>query len=160
MGVVPDQRRGESMLKFYGTPCISTKLGPWNANFPIRDTLDPDSIITEESDPHQKKQQSSKISTNLGILTNIKPVFENTFRPISFIIDSYSKTTDFSPSFGEMHSEVMNSVGGGIHRALPEKEPQSTAETHRNTPSTTINRGQNSFTIFQTIRKVCDLILV
>jgi hypothetical protein len=97
------------------------------------------------------------ISTDAGIITNFKPVFEKTFLDICSNIDSASKITDFNPSHSEAHSEAMNSVGEGIHRVLPEKCPRSTAETYWITPSVTINRGQNSPAIVQTTREVCDL---
>jgi hypothetical protein len=136
---------------------ISTKPVRLNAHFSIRDNLDPDSNVTEESNLHSEKHPSPKTSIDLGIRTNVKPVFENADVAMCSNLDPFSKTTDFNPSLSETHSEPRNSVGEGIHKLLPEKVPQLTAETERITPLTTINRGQNSFVISQTTLEVCDL---
>jgi hypothetical protein len=40
---------------------------------------------------------------------------------------------------------------------MPKKSPEATPETRRITPSTTINRGQNSAAIFQMILLIFDL---
>jgi hypothetical protein len=53
---------------------ISNKIVPMNAYFSIRDNLDPDSNVTEESDLHSEKHPSPKISTDEGIMISIKPV--------------------------------------------------------------------------------------
>jgi hypothetical protein len=136
---------------------ISIKPASLNAQFTISDNLDPDSNVTEESDLHLHKHSVFKTSTDAGIWTNFKPVFENIPLSICFNLEPFSKTTDVNLSLPEMLSDEMNSIREGIQRVLPEKCPPPTAETNRITPSVTINRGQNSPAIFQTTREVCDL---
>jgi hypothetical protein len=54
-----------------------------NARFSIRDTLEPDSNETEESDPQsrkKKKKPSRKNSTNAGRIISNKPVSRNDSR--------------------------------------------------------------------------------
>jgi hypothetical protein len=51
----------------------------------------------------------------------------------------------------------MHSTREGIHRELREKYPSLTVEIHLVSPSATINRGQNSASVFQTTRKVIKL---
>jgi hypothetical protein len=52
----------------------STKPVRKNASYSIRDNLDLDSNITEESDRHSQKQNSSKISTDERRMISTKPV--------------------------------------------------------------------------------------
>jgi hypothetical protein len=56
---------------------ISTNAVLANACFPIRENLDPDSNVSEVSDPHSRKQHSPKISIDKGITISIKPVSLN-----------------------------------------------------------------------------------
>jgi hypothetical protein len=56
---------------------ISTKQVFWNAHFSIRDNLDSDSNVTEESDLHSEKQHSPKTSTDVGRMISTKQVFWN-----------------------------------------------------------------------------------
>jgi hypothetical protein len=136
---------------------ISIKPVPQNAFASIRDNLEPDSNVTEESEMHSEKQLSAKTSTDAGIWTNFKPVFENILVPRLSMFDSLSKTTDLSSSFFETLCDAINLVGDGSHRMLPEADPQPRVETHWITPSTTINRGQNSPEIPQTTWEVGEL---
>jgi hypothetical protein len=53
---------------------ISTKSISENAYTSIPDNLDLDSNITEESDLHEKKEPSLKISTDTGRIISTKPV--------------------------------------------------------------------------------------
>jgi hypothetical protein len=53
---------------------ISIKPIRQNAAHSIRDNLDPDSNVTEESDSHSKKQLESKNSTDEGIMISTKPL--------------------------------------------------------------------------------------
>jgi hypothetical protein len=53
---------------------ISTKRVLLNAFFSIRDNLDPDSNVTEESDPLSEKQFSPKNSTDAGTMISITSV--------------------------------------------------------------------------------------
>jgi hypothetical protein len=50
-------------------PGIIISINPvsWNAQFAIRDNLDPDSNVSEVSDTYRRKQPSPKISTDEGI---------------------------------------------------------------------------------------------
>jgi hypothetical protein len=136
---------------------ISIKPVPRNAFFSIRDNLDPDSNITEESDLQQRKHPSPKTSIDEGILTNFKPVCKNILFGICFSIEPFSNTTNSNILFSETHSEVRHSADEGIHRMLSENSPRSITETRRMTPSVTINRGQNCVAMFQTTGEVSDL---
>jgi hypothetical protein len=53
---------------------ISTTRVPKNASISIRDNLDPDSNVTEESDLHPEKHLSPKTSTDEGRMMSTKPV--------------------------------------------------------------------------------------
>jgi hypothetical protein len=55
---------------------ISIKPVSKNAHFSIHDNLYPDSNVTDESNPHPAKQLSDTTSTDAGIWTNFKLVFE------------------------------------------------------------------------------------
>jgi hypothetical protein len=77
-------------------------------------------------------------------------IFSKHFGQGAQIAKHLSKTTDFNLSFFEMQSDVINLIFEGIHRILPMKLPFPIAETDRIRSLTTINRGQNSPTIFQT----------
>jgi hypothetical protein len=48
-----------------------------NADHPIRDNLDPDSNVTEESDLQSQKHPSPKTLTDAGRMISIKPVSKN-----------------------------------------------------------------------------------
>jgi hypothetical protein len=50
-----------------------------------------------------------------------------------------------------MHDEPMYSISEGSQSLIPKKVPGEIDETDRMTPSTTINRGQNSELTFQTV---------
>jgi hypothetical protein len=56
---------------------ISTKPLPSNAHLSIRDNLDPNSNVIEESDSHKETHPTPKNSTNTGKMISIKPVSEN-----------------------------------------------------------------------------------
>jgi hypothetical protein len=45
-----------------------------NSHFSICDNFDPDSNLSEESDPHEQKQPSPKISRDAGRTISINPV--------------------------------------------------------------------------------------
>jgi hypothetical protein len=53
---------------------ISIKPVRRNALLSIRDNLDPDSNVIEESDPQSEKHPSPKTSTDAGRMTLFKPV--------------------------------------------------------------------------------------
>jgi hypothetical protein len=53
---------------------ISNKSVLMNAPVSIRDNLDPDSNVTEESDLHQEKHLSPQTSTDEGTMILTKPV--------------------------------------------------------------------------------------
>jgi hypothetical protein len=57
---------------------ISIKPVSSNAFSSVRDNLDPDSNLTEESDLHLEKYPQPKISTDAGILISIKPLSSST----------------------------------------------------------------------------------
>jgi hypothetical protein len=56
---------------------ISIKPVPANAHLSIRDNLDPDANVTEESDLHSEKQYAPKTSTDAGTWTNVTPPFQD-----------------------------------------------------------------------------------
>jgi hypothetical protein len=56
---------------------ISTKPIPQNAHGPIRDNLDLDSNVTEQSDPHPEKHLSPKTSIDAGKMISTKPLPQN-----------------------------------------------------------------------------------
>jgi hypothetical protein len=51
---------------------ISINPVPANAHFSIRDNIDPDSNVTEESDMHQEKHPSPTTSTDEGRMISTK----------------------------------------------------------------------------------------
>jgi hypothetical protein len=51
---------------------ISTKQVPPNVPLSIRDNLDSDLHVTDESDLHTKKQHSTKIATEGGIIIDLR----------------------------------------------------------------------------------------
>jgi hypothetical protein len=67
-----------------------------NASFSIRDNLDGDSNLTDESDSHKEKQSSSKTSTDEGILISIKPVPTKASFSIRDYFDPVSNVTEES----------------------------------------------------------------
>jgi hypothetical protein len=70
------QRRKQHSSKFSTDEGITILINPaeWNACFPIRDNLDPDSNVREVSDTHPAKQPSPKISTDEEISISINPL--------------------------------------------------------------------------------------
>jgi hypothetical protein len=68
----------------HSSPNISTDAGTnssvnpvsWNAQFPIRDNIDPDSCVTELSDTQPAKQPSPRTLIDAGITISINPVNE------------------------------------------------------------------------------------
>jgi hypothetical protein len=75
---------------------ILTKLVAQNARFSIRDNLDPDSNVTEDSDPHSEKQHSHKTSTNEGTMISTKLIPKNAHPSIRDNLDPDSNVTDES----------------------------------------------------------------
>jgi hypothetical protein len=75
---------------------ISIKPVRKNANASIRDNLDLDSNVTEESDPHSMKHFSPKTSTDEGRMISIKPVLTNANPSIRDNLDSDSNVTEES----------------------------------------------------------------
>jgi hypothetical protein len=70
---------------------ISTKPVPLNASDSIRDTLNPDSNVTDESDPHSKRKSShsriqpveEKFFSNKQVLLNARFSIRDTLEPDS-----------------------------------------------------------------------------
>jgi hypothetical protein len=56
---------------------ISIKPVRKNANSSIRDNLDSDSNVTEESDPHSEKHLAPENTTEFGMVRNLTSVFSN-----------------------------------------------------------------------------------
>jgi hypothetical protein len=81
----------------------------------IRDNLERDSNITEESDLQQEKQFILKTSTNAGIVINLRPLFMNAFDAIPSNFDTFSITTDSMDSFLQTLSDEINFIGEGSH---------------------------------------------
>jgi hypothetical protein len=77
---------------------ISINLVPANVCSSIRDNLDPDSNITEVSNPHRIKQFLPKTSTDEGITILINPVLPNAWVSIRDNLDPDSNITDLSDS--------------------------------------------------------------
>jgi hypothetical protein len=75
---------------------ISTKPVSRNASASIRDNLDPDSNVTEESDLHSEKQSAPKFSTDEEIIISTKPVSRNASCSIRENIDPDSNLTEES----------------------------------------------------------------
>jgi hypothetical protein len=75
---------------------ISNKSVSLNANISIRDNLDPDSNVTEESDLHLLKHLSYKISTDEGRMISNKPVPLNANISIRDNLDPDSNVTEES----------------------------------------------------------------
>jgi hypothetical protein len=67
-----------------------------NPFFSIRDNLDPDSNITEESDPQPPKQFSPKTSTDEGTMISTKQVSTNANSAIRDNLDPDSNLTEES----------------------------------------------------------------
>jgi hypothetical protein len=65
-------------------------------SFSIRDNLDPDSNVIEESDPHKEKQGSPKNSADEGTMISIKPVRANARSSIRNNFDPDSNRTEES----------------------------------------------------------------
>jgi hypothetical protein len=127
---------------------ISTKPVSLNAHLSIRDNLDPDSNLTEESDLHLEKHLSLKSSTDLGMKKYFRLLYVNDNDSIRDNFDGFSIPTDF---ICRMHSEAIDSISEGSQSLIFEKFPEAMDETYRITPSTTLNRGQNSELILQNI---------
>jgi hypothetical protein len=91
-----------------------------NASASIGDNLDPDSNVTEESDPHRRKQLSSKISTDEGITILINPVLLNACLSIrdnldlnsnvSEVSDAHSRKTVSHPKLERMQESQFQSI--------------------------------------------------
>jgi hypothetical protein len=77
---------------------ISTKRVPQKASFSIRDNLDPDLNVTDESDPHLEKQLSPNTSTDEGRTILIQPVLQNASFSIRDTLDPDSNVTRESGS--------------------------------------------------------------
>jgi hypothetical protein len=59
------------------SPMISTKPVSLNVSFSIRDSLDLDSNLTEERDPHSEKHSSLKMSPDERRMNSSKPISLN-----------------------------------------------------------------------------------
>jgi hypothetical protein len=92
---------------------ISIKPVQPNACFSIRDNIDPDSNVTEESDLHQQKHPSPKTSTDEGRMISTKPVPRNASFSIRDSIDPDSNVTEESNSHHEKHFSHKNSAERG-----------------------------------------------
>jgi hypothetical protein len=119
---------------------ISTKPVPSNARHPICNNFDPDSNVTEESNPHFEKHLSLKTSTDPGRKTNSRSIFVNYNNSIRDNVDPVSIATDFSCRMQEKHSEAIDSIPEGSQSLRLKKFPEAIDETYRMTPLTTINR--------------------
>jgi hypothetical protein len=82
---------------------ISIKKVPMNAFFPIRDNLDADSNVTEESDLHPEKHLTPKTSTDEGRMILTKPVPRNTSVSIRSNFDPDSNVTEESDRQSDQH---------------------------------------------------------
>jgi hypothetical protein len=92
-----------------------------NAIFSIRDNLESDSNVTEESDVQEEKHDSLKTSTDAGMVTNLRPVFENASDSIRSNLDLFSITTDLMDLFSETVFDEINLSGEGSHSRLTKK---------------------------------------
>jgi hypothetical protein len=87
-----------------------------NACVSIRDNLDPDSNITEESDLQSEKHHPPKISTDEGIMISIKTVPENAALSIRDNLDPDSNVTEESDLQLEKHDSPKNVTELGMVR--------------------------------------------
>jgi hypothetical protein len=67
-----------------------------NACSSIRDNFDPDSNVSEVSDPHRRKQHSPMNSTDAGITISSNPVSENARFSIRDNFDPDSNVSEVS----------------------------------------------------------------
>jgi hypothetical protein len=100
---------------------IPIKPVPRNTDFSIRDNLDSDSNVTQESDLHSKKHFQSRISSDAGKVTHLKRLLQNVSFPISFNFDTISNAIDLMRVCREIHLEGMISIVEGIQSRLPEE---------------------------------------
>jgi hypothetical protein len=84
------------------------------AHPPVRDNLDPDSNITEESDLHRLEQFQPKTSTDAGRTISTKPVSLNAHPSIRDNLDSDSNVTEKSDLQSEKQSSRKTSTNAGI----------------------------------------------
>jgi hypothetical protein len=75
---------------------ISIKPVIANVHTSIRDNLEPDSNVIEESDLQGEKHPSPKNSTDAGIMISIKPVRQNAFASIRDNLELDSNVTEES----------------------------------------------------------------
>jgi hypothetical protein len=75
---------------------ISINPVPWNALASIRDNLDIDSNVTDESEWQREKDHSPKTLTDDGTIISINPVPENACASIRDNLDLDSNITDES----------------------------------------------------------------
>jgi hypothetical protein len=73
---------------------ISTRTVPTNAKLLIRDNLDPDSNVTEESDLHPEKQFSPNTPTDAGITISSRPISLNANPQIRDNLEPDSNVTE------------------------------------------------------------------
>jgi putative lipase involved disintegration of autophagic bodies len=85
-----------------------------NAPFSIFDNLDPDSNSTEESESHQEKHLSPKISTDEGRMISIKPATLNAYRSIRDNLDLDSNVTEESDRHEAKHFSSKNTTELGM----------------------------------------------
>jgi hypothetical protein len=81
-------------FSIHATITISTNPVPINIYFSILDNLDSDLSLTDQSNTHSRNQLSLKTSTDFGITTNLRLVFQNTLASIASKIDTFSNTTN------------------------------------------------------------------
>jgi hypothetical protein len=70
-----------------------------NARFSIRDNLESNSNLTEESDLHFEKQLSPRTSTESGMVINLTRAFSNAFDSIFSNLDRFSLIIDSTDLF-------------------------------------------------------------
>jgi hypothetical protein len=79
----------------------------------IRDNLEPDSNVIEESDLHKEKHSSPNNSTDAGTMISIKPVSLNAHLSIRDNLELDSNVIEESDLHKEKHSSPNNSTDAG-----------------------------------------------
>jgi hypothetical protein len=82
----------------------------WNASFSIRDNLDSDRNLTEESDLQPEKHFSPKTSTDEGRMISIKPVPLNASFSIRDNLDLHSNVTEESEPQSEKQDSPKTAI--------------------------------------------------
>jgi hypothetical protein len=84
-----------------------------NAPHSIRDNLDPDLNVTEESRPHSEKHRIPKSSTDAGRRMSTKPVKLNASSSIRDNLDPDSNATEESDLHSAKHLSLNTSTDEG-----------------------------------------------